>query len=54
MLATDALVIALEIEGWMTRFPRQSHSGKTEHNNVISLAPVQHSTDKLVPLKLAA
>ena len=37
MLATDALVMALEVEGWMTRQPRQAHSCQTKRGDIIAL-----------------
>src|SRR5271166_6375156 len=54
MLATGALVRALEIEGWMTRLPRQSRTRQTRRSNVISLTPPHGTDELLVPIKLAA
>jgi len=54
MLATDALVMALEFEGWMTRVPRQAPSCQTMRGDIIALTP-RHGTDQpLAPMKLAA
>jgi hypothetical protein len=46
MLATDALVMALEVEGWITRAPRRSHSCQTKRDDIIALTPT-HGTDQL-------
>ena len=54
MLATDALVMALEAEGWMTRPPRQAHSPHTRCGDVVALTLI-HGTDQTrAPMKLAA
>lgn len=54
MLATDALVMALEVEGWMTRLPKQLRSSRTKRGELVALAPA-HGTDRpRAPMKLAA
>ena len=54
LLATDALVMALETEGWLTRVSRESRSRTSERSNVISLTPPHGMDGMLVPIKLAA
>ena len=54
MLATDALVMALEVEGWMTRAPRQAHSCETKRGDIIALTPTHGTYQPLAPMKLAA
>ena len=54
MLATDALVMALEVEGWMTRVPRQAHSCQPKRGDIIALTPTRGTDQPLAPMKLAA
>jgi hypothetical protein len=54
MLATDALVMALEVEGWMTNRPRQPHSSRTRHSKIVILTPTHGTDQPQVPMKLAA
>jgi hypothetical protein len=54
MLATDALVMALEVEGWMTRLPRQPRSCQTKRGDIITLTPTHGTDQPLAPMKLAA
>ena len=51
MLATDALVMALEVESWMTRQPRSS---QTKRGDIITLTPTHGTDQSLAPMKLAA
>jgi len=54
MLATDALVMALEVEGWMTRAPRQARSCQTKRGDIIAFTPTHGIDQPLAPMKLAA
>ncbi len=54
MLATDALVMALEVEGWMTRLPRHRSSHEMKRGDIIALAPTHGTNQPRVPMQLAA
>lgn len=54
MLATDALAMALEVEGWMTRPPRQAHSPHTRGSDLVVLPPTHGTDQPRAPMKLAA
>ncbi len=54
MLATDALVMALEVEGWMTRPPRQAHSRQKQCGDLVVITLMQGTNQTRALMKLAA
>jgi hypothetical protein len=54
MLVTDALVMALEVEGWMTRSPRQAHCRQKQCGDTVALTLMQGTDQPRAPMKLAA